>query len=112
MSDAAYERGDVVLATDPFKSDPRGRPFLVVNHPSTPFHGEQYITCALTTRTWYDERVPLSDEDWREGGAPASSSVAPWSVNAIRSEWIDRYQGRLRSSVVDDVVAHLVRYIE
>lgn len=107
-----YKRGDVVIATDPFNSDDNGRPFLIVNRSITPFHGEQYITCSLTTRTWYDERVPLSDDDWQDGGAPASSSVAPWSVNAIRTEWIDRYQGQLRSTVVDDVVAQLVRYIE
>lgn len=107
-----HERGDVIIATDPFKPDDHGRPFLVVNHPATPFHGEQYITCSLTTRTWYDERVPLSDDDWLEGGAPESSSVVPWSVNAIRREWIDQYQGRLRSPVVDDVVKQLVAYIE
>ncbi len=44
------ERGDVVVATDPFKDD-AGRPFLVINRAETPFHGEQYIALALTTRT-------------------------------------------------------------
>ena len=72
------ERGDVVVATDPFKADSTtGRPFLVINHPETPFHGEQYIACALTTRTWHDERIPLSDADWVDGGAPESSSIMP-----------------------------------
>jgi hypothetical protein len=47
------ERGDVVVATDPFKDDAAGRPFLLVSRAETPFHGEQYIALALTTRTWH-----------------------------------------------------------
>ena len=91
-----WERGDVVVATDPFSdADARGRPFLVINNESMPFHGEQYIALSLTTRTWHDERIPLDEEHWREGGAPKSSSVIPWSVNAIKPKWIDYHQGSL-----------------
>ncbi len=72
------ERGDVVVATDPFRDDEMaGRPFLVINRTETPFHGEQYITCSLTTRTWHNERIPLTDEQWVDGGAPKSSSIMP-----------------------------------
>jgi len=46
------ERGDVIAATDPFKDkDTTGPPFLILNRTETPFHGKQYITCSLTTRT-------------------------------------------------------------
>lgn len=43
-------RGDVVVATDPFKDDSEGRPFLVVNRSGAPFHGVQFIApiAALT----------------------------------------------------------------
>lgn len=107
------DRGDVVVATDPFRDDETaGRPFLVVGDGETPFHGEQYIALSLTTRTWHDERIPLEDEHWLEGGAPESSSVMPWSVNSIRNEWIDYRQGALREDVVERAVSQLVAYVE
>lgn len=83
------ERGDVVMAVDPFKEGDAGRPFLVVSSSTTPFHGEQYIAFSLTTQTWHDERIPLKPTDWVTGGAPASSSVMPWSVNTVKRNWAD-----------------------
>jgi mRNA interferase MazF len=106
------ERGDVVVATDPFKDDTTGRPFLVINRTETPFYGEQYIACSLTTRTWHDERIPLVDEHWIDGGAPKSSSIMPWSVNSIKSEWISYRQGTLHEDIIDQAVAQLKKYIE
>ncbi|WP_218827817.1 hypothetical protein [Halorubrum halodurans] len=47
----SWERGDVVVATDPFKDESTGRPFLVISTDGTPFHGGQYVALALTTRT-------------------------------------------------------------
>lgn len=109
----SYGRRDVVVATDPFKDDAAaGRPFLVVDRPETPFHGEQYITLSLTTRTWHDERIPLSEEHWESGSAPESSSIMPWSVNAVKDEWIDTSQGTLDEAIVDRAVARLVAYVE
>lgn len=109
----SYDRGDVVVAADPFKDDDAaGRPFLVINHPETPFHGEQYIVVSLTTRTWYDERIQLTAEDWVDGGAPEASSVMPWSVTSVRSEWIEYRQGTLREDIVAQAVTQLVAYIE
>jgi hypothetical protein len=67
------DRGDVIVATDPFKDeDTTGRPFLILNRSKTPFHGEQYITCSLTTRTWHDDRIPLTE---KQGGSPR---LQPW----------------------------------
>jgi len=109
----SWERRDVVVALDPFRiEESAGRPFLVVNHDDTPFHGEQYMALSLTTRTWHDERVPLADEHWVEGGAPESSSIMPWSVNSVKSEWIDHRQGTLRADVVEEAVAQLAGYVE
>lgn len=108
----SWARGDVVVARDPFKSDETaGRPFLIVNHDETPFHGEQYITLSLTTRTWHDERLSVEDESWVSGGAPESSSIMPWSVNSIKPEWIDYRQGALCDSTVEKAVSRLTDYI-
>lgn len=106
-----YERGDVVIAIDPFKDGSSGRPFLVVGRETTPFHGEQYISLSLTTRTWYEERIPLAADDWVEGGAPRSSSIMPWSVTSIDADLIERYQGRLEEGVVDEAAATLSEYV-
>jgi mRNA interferase MazF len=107
----SYERGDVVVAIDPFKDNESGRPFLVINHADTPFHGDQFIVLSLTTKTWHDERIPLADDDWVDGGAPASSSIMPWSVNSVKDEWIDYRQGTLREDVVVQAVEQLVDYV-
>lgn len=106
------ERGDVVVATDPFRDDESaGRPFLVVSTDETPFHGEQYIAFALTTRTWHDERIPLEGAHWMDGGGPESSSIMPWSVNAVRTEWVNYRQGTLHEDVVDRAAERVVTYL-
>lgn len=107
----SYDRGAVVVATDPFKDDSNGRPFLVINNAETPFHGEQYIALSLTTRTWHDARIPLEENDWIEGEAPDSSSILPSSANSLKSEWIDYYQGALHRNVVNRAVSQLTEYI-
>lgn len=108
----SYERGDVVAAIDPFKDDSTGRPFLVINRPDTPFHGEQYIALSLTTRTWHDDRIQLHADDWVAGETPEPSSIMPWSVNAIQTDWIDFRQGTLRENVVKQAVDKLVAYVQ
>lgn len=108
----SYGRGDVVVAVDPFKDEGAGRPFLVISGEETPFHGEQFICLSLTTRTWYERRVPVDEDDWTVGGAPVSSSIMPWSVNTIKREWIEYHQGTLRDEVVGEAVAQLVSYVD
>jgi len=106
-----YTRGDVVIGYDKFKDHSDGRPFLVISSEETPFHGEQYITLSLTTRTWYEERIPIEESDWVEGGAPRSSSIMPWSVNAISSDEIDIKQGTLTEPIVTTATEQLSEYI-
>lgn len=106
------ERGDVVVATDPFKDDPAaGRPFLLINRSGIPFQNVQYIGLSLTSRTWHDERIPLEDAHWAEGGAPESSAIMPWSITSVKSDWIDHRQGTLRGDIVDRAVTQLIEYI-
>ena len=108
-----WTRKDVVVATDPFKDHAdSGRPFLIINGSETPFRGEQYITLALTTRTWYSERIKLQKDDWIKGGAPESSSIMPWSLNSIKTNWIDYRQGRLKPEKVEEAVETVIQYIK
>lgn len=105
------ERGDVVIGYDTFKVRSDGRPFLIVSDEETPFHGEQYIALALTTRTWYNDRIPLEESDWIVGGAPRSSSIMPWSVSSISSDDVQIKQGVLGEDVVREATEQLSGYI-
>lgn len=60
------ERGHVILAPDPFApNDDDTRPWVVVNNERHPFDKRQYVVMGLRTRTWYDARISLVEEDYR-----------------------------------------------
>lgn len=105
-----FERGDVVAAADPFDGE-GSRPFLVVNTDDHPFHGEQYVAVTLTTRTWYEETIPLRDEDFVDGGVPEESFVVPWGIASPGDTDVTDQFGRIRQQVVDEVVSELTSYL-
>jgi len=73
-----FERGDVVYGADPFKSEGDARPWLIFsNHEGRPFHGEQYISVTLTTKSWMDGLIDISEESWLRGGTPDESRIVP-----------------------------------
>lgn len=91
------KRGHVVLAPDPFTSDDDAtRPWVVVNNERHPFDAEQYVVMALTTRTWYDERIPLD-----EGAHPTRRGCVSASPCAPR-QFGRPACGRVASSGTDD----------
>jgi hypothetical protein len=113
VADTIYERGDVVFGVDPFKPDGTGRPWVIVsNHEGRLFHGEQYIALTLTTRTWLDGLVAVPESAWSRGGTPDDSRIVPWGVQSLGSADIERWQGRLGESVVDDAVEKLVQEVQ
>lgn len=104
-----FERGDVVYDDDPFKGSEAARPWLVLsNHEDRPFHGEQYITLTLTSKSWMDGLIDIPEERWLRGGTPDESRVVPWGVQSIVHEDIDFWQGRLDSDLVDEAVTALI----
>lgn len=104
-------RGTTVYADDPFKAGDAGRPWVIVNTTDMPFHGEQYVALTLSTKAWYDERLPIDDNDLVEGALPEESSILPWAVTSIDPGDIDRELGRLDDAVVDEAVATLIEYL-
>ena len=106
-----YERGDVVEASDPFDDGKASRPFVIVNTADHPFSGDQYIAFALTTRTWYDETISLSDEDFVDRTLPKDSFIVPWGISSPQKEEIETYLGRLSSGTVDEAVRAMVEYV-
>lgn len=111
MSDEepVYEPGDVVYGRDPYKGGEAARPWLVIsNHAGKPFHGEQYIVLALTTKSWVDGLIEIDEDAWLTGGTPNTSRIAPWSVQSIDADDIGYWQGRVTAALVTDAVDELV----
>lgn len=105
-------REHVVLAPDPFKSDDdTTRPWVVVNNEQHPFDGEQYVVMGLTTRTWYDERIPLSGGDFRHRRAPRDSAIVPHAVASLDPSLVTDYVCRIRSRPIDRTVERLGTYL-
>lgn len=108
-----YQPGDVVYGADPFKGAAAARPWVIVsNHEGRPFHGDQYLALALTTRTWMDGLIRLDDSDWQRGGTPSQSNVVPWGIQSIDREDVDYWQGSLDSEVLRAAVQSLIDELE
>lgn len=106
------ERGDVVLAPDPFKpGDDETRPWVVVNNESHPFDKQQYVVMGLTTRTWYDERIPLEEDDYRHRKAPRDSSIVPHAVASLEPTLMTDYVCRIRAEPLDRAVVKFTEYL-
>lgn len=87
------ERGDVVRSADPFKlGEDRQRPWLIVNNTNHPFHDEQFVAVAVSTKE-YDESIPLSAGMWEVGGVPRESFISPWAVHSRVSRTLSRGRG-------------------
>ncbi|WP_227379497.1 type II toxin-antitoxin system PemK/MazF family toxin [Haladaptatus halobius] len=94
---------------DPFKGEEESRPWVILsNHEGRPFHGEQYIELTLTSKSWLDGLINISEESWICGGTPDKSRIVPWGVQSIDQEDIDFWQGRLESDLINESVAALV----
>jgi mRNA-degrading endonuclease toxin of MazEF toxin-antitoxin module len=106
------ERGHVVLAPDPFKSDDDAtRPWVVVNDETHPFDKEQYVVMGLTTQAWYDERIPLDESDFRDRSAPRESAIVPHAIASLTPVLMTDYVCRVRSEPLDRAVGELTEYL-
>ena len=103
------ERGHTVLAPAPFADDEeRTRAWVVVNNERHPSDKEQYIVTALTTRTWYEERIQPRETDYRHRRASRESSIVPHAVASLRPEFVTDYVCRIRDEPLDRAVDTLV----
>jgi len=102
-----HDRGDIVWAADPFREEGAGRPWLVVGGSATPFHGDQFICVAITSKGYHEEAVSLQN-----AGLPRDSYAMPWSVSTVEVEDITGQVGTVRSELVAAVAATLVEYVD
>lgn len=106
------QRGHTVLAPDPFKpDDDLTRPWVVVNNERHPFDKQQYVVMGLTTRTWYDERIPLDEEDYHHRAAPRDSSIVPHAVASLKPALMTDYVCEIRDEPLDRAVETLTEYL-
>jgi mRNA-degrading endonuclease toxin of MazEF toxin-antitoxin module len=105
------ERGHVVLAPDPFKLDENEtRPWVVVNNENHPFDKQQYVVMGLTTQTWYDERIPLEEGDYRHR-TPRESSIVPHAVASLKPALMTDYVCRIHEEPLDRAVDVLTEFL-
>lgn len=106
-----YPQGAVEFAEDPFKDGDAGRPWVIANTDAMPFHREQPIALTLTTKTWYDDRMPIDPDMVIEGSLPRESSILPWAVASIDAEAISTTLAQLDNQVVDRAIEQLGTYL-
>lgn len=106
-----YQRGDVVWVVDPYRGGSNPRPWIVISTASLPYANQEFIALVLTTKSHPGARQ-LTAADWEYGQPAKTSYISPWTVGTIKHDQTDTIQGRLTTSVVDEVVADLETYIE
>lgn len=106
----AFRAGDVVLGPDPFHdNDPmliRGgrRPWVVINSRAYPWHGSNYVCCALTSNpAAIAACVNLQPFDWLKGAPRRPSAVDASTIMTLKHDWIGGYVGRLASTKLDEI---------
>jgi len=88
----------------------RQRPWLVINNREHPFHEEQLIALAVSTKE-YEDSLALTAERWETGGVPRTSFVSPWAIHSPRVEDLVAWQGRVRENFVREAVDMLDSYV-
>jgi len=107
------ERGHVVLAPDPFKlHDDATRPWVVVNNEQHPFDKQQYVVMGMTTRTWYEGRIPLDEDDYRHRSAPRDSALVPHAVASLGPALMTDYVCRIHDDPLNRAVQQLMSYLQ
>lgn len=108
-----YDPGDVIFGDDPFNDREAPRPWLVVSDETHPFYGDQYIAVTLTTKSWHDHTITLTDDNWEHGGMPRESAVVPWGIASPDHDDLnhERYQGTLTSTMVKQIASEITGYL-
>ncbi|WP_201741557.1 type II toxin-antitoxin system PemK/MazF family toxin [Salinigranum halophilum] len=104
-------QGAIVWAADPFKDDDGGRPWLIIGNTSAPFHGEQFLCLALTSKTYHEEALPLREPDYNDDPLSLQSHIMPWSVATIERDDIERYVTAVGRQPLEEAIDRLSGYV-
>lgn len=108
------ERGDVVWAPDPFKSESGNpRPWLIVSDEQLPYSTAESIGVAFTTQSHHPGSFAVPETAWDRGNPDAQSYVLPWTVATLKDDvHVVGIQGTVTDSFTDRVTAALVSYLD
>lgn len=105
----AYDRGDVWWGPAPHKAGPSYRPWVIVSDATHPFSHTECIALAMTTQQ-HTAGIVVPDDAWIRGGSAKQSYISPWYVATIKHRDLDRQQGELEPTTVDEAADHLHQY--
>ena len=106
------DRGTVVWAPDPFKTDGGNpRPWLVVSGGRMPYPDEGSIAVAFTTQSHHAGSFAVPSEAWIRGEPGQQSFVLPWTVATLKNDLhlVDR-QGSVTDEFTEQVTTATITY--
>lgn len=116
MREERFRRGDVVWALDPYHQDDplglfgRGRPWLVINEGTFPSEND-FLGCALTTKSGPSHIVELAEADWTEGRTVRPSHLDPTTIMTVKRTWIEGRVGALADAKVLEAKRRVKSYL-
>jgi mRNA-degrading endonuclease toxin of MazEF toxin-antitoxin module len=99
------DRGTVVWAPDPFKTDGGNpRPWLVVSGERMPYPDEESIAVAFTTQSHHAGSFAVPSEAWARGEPGHQSFVLPWTLATLKDDLhVVGRQGSVTDEFTDQV---------
>jgi mRNA-degrading endonuclease toxin of MazEF toxin-antitoxin module len=107
------DRGAVVWAPDPFKTDAGNpRPWMVVSSERMPYPEEESIAVAFTTQSHHAGSFAVPSEAWVRGEPGQQSHVLPWTVATLKDDLhVVGRQGAVTDEFTEQVTAATISYL-
>ena len=108
------DRGTVVWAPDPFKTETGNpRPWLVVSSEQMPYSREESIAVAFTTQSHHAGSFAVPSEAWVRGEPGQQSYVLPWTVATLKDDLhVVGTQGSVIEEFTEQVTMATISYLE
>lgn len=108
------DRGTVVWAPDPFKTDGGNpRPWLVVSTNRIPYSNQESIAVAFTTQSHHQDSFAVPSEAWIHGEPRQQSYVLPWTVATLKDDiHIAGRQGSVTDEFTEQVTSVTISYLD
>lgn len=108
------DRGAVVWAPDPFKTDGKNpRPWLVVSDDRLPYASEESIAVAFTTQSRHPGSLTVPSDAWIRGEPKQQSYVLPWTIATLKDAvHVVGTQGSVTATFANQVVTATISYLD
>jgi len=107
------DRGTVVWAPDPFKTDSGNpRPWLIISDDRLPYPEKESIAVAFTTQSHHSGSLTVPGDSWVRGEPNQQSYVLPWTIATLKDAvHIVGTQGSITAAFTDQVVSATISYL-